>query len=84
MIGRLQTLTAALIPANGVTTVEKPRAWEDLFLYVTDGAGTVSYGGQATPLKQYDVILATPDLDMATIHAESEIGLLSFYLPKFL
>ncbi len=77
-------LTAALVPANGSTTVEKPRAWEDLFLYVTDGTGTVSYGGQATPLKQYDVILATPDLDVATIRAESEIALLSFYLPKFL
>ncbi len=79
-------LTAAVIPQNGSTTIEAPRTGEDLFLYVTDGAGVVNYDGQAIALKQYDVILATPDLDVATLRAsaDGDVALMCFYLPTFL
>lgn len=81
MTGRL---TAGIIDANGTTTLEAPREDENLFLYVTDGAGDVIYDGEPTPLKQYDVILATPEMHAATFKAGERLDFLSFYLPRFL
>ncbi len=81
MTGRL---TAGVVDANGATTLEAPREDEDLFLYVTDGAGEATYNGEAIPLKQYDVILATPDMQSATFKAAERLDFLSFYLPRFL
>lgn len=79
-------LTAARLP-SGVTNIEAPRSGEDLFLYVTDGSGSVtSYDGVTTPLNQYDVILARSDFGQAIIETDAPEGVsfLSFYLPEFL
>lgn len=81
MTGRL---TAGMVDAKGTTTIEAPHEDEDLFLYVTDGTGEATYDGQTVPLKQYDVILATPDMQTATFRADERLDFLSFYLPKFL
>jgi hypothetical protein len=82
MTGRL---TAASI-ANGKTHLEAPRAGEDLFLYVTDGAGAVQYNSNPIALGQYDVILAKPDVAPITIQAApgESLNFMSFYLPSFL
>lgn len=79
MDGRLHATTL-----SGSTTVTAPKVGEDLFLYITDGTGTVTYGDQSHQLGQYDVILATPELQEAVIHSESPLHYLSFYLPSFL
>lgn len=82
MTGRL---TAGNLPVNGVSAVEAPRADEQLFLYVTDGAGTVDYNGHSLPLGQYDVLLATPEMGAAELRADEQgLDYLSFYLPPFL
>ena len=81
MSGRL---TATVVPGNSAMTIEAPQPDEDLFLYVTDGAGTVTNDGQTVSLGQYDVILATPDMDGAEIAAAEGLDYLSFYLPRFL
>jgi redox-sensitive bicupin YhaK (pirin superfamily) len=78
-------LTAASVPANGSTTLVLPRPDEDLFVYVTDGAGRLKSAGQGAALGQYDVILAAPDAPTATLHAGGHgLNVMSFYLPKFL
>jgi redox-sensitive bicupin YhaK (pirin superfamily) len=82
MTGRL---TAGKLPTQGRTTVEAPRPGESLFLYVTDGVGTVTYGGETRTVGQYDVILARPDADAAVLSTDGEsLDWLSFYLPEFL
>ena len=82
MAGRL---TATTVPPEGRAPLEPPRPDEDLFLYVTDGAGTVHNGGPHT-LGQYDVILARPAVEAVEFHAAADTPLrfLSFYLPRFL
>jgi hypothetical protein len=79
-------LTATAIPAGGKTSLEVPRAGEDLFLYVTDGAGQAQVNGRADSLGQYDVILARPKVESVTLEAAPDQSLhyLSFYLPPFL
>jgi hypothetical protein len=83
MTGRL---TATRLNSSGTTIVEAPQPDEDLFLYVTDGTGDVSFNGSSVRLGQYDVILARPDMDSVTISSAQSGGLdyLSFYLPRFL
>lgn len=83
MSGRL---TATRLNESGTTIVEAPKSDENLFLYVTDGVGQVSFDEICTQLSQYDVILARPDMDTATINSSQPGGLnyLSFYLPRFL
>ncbi len=83
MAGRL---TASVLGAGGQTPIELPKANEDLFVYVTDGAGQSRYNQQTLALGQYDVILARPDADMITLSASPERSLdyLCFYLPRFL
>ncbi|MBZ0294071.1 MAG: pirin family protein [Anaerolineae bacterium] len=82
MTGRL---TATTVPAGGSTTLEAPRADEDLFVYVTDGVGEANYEGAVSSVGQYDVMLATPDALPATLSAAEEpLHYLSFYLPSFL
>ena len=82
MTGRL---TAAQVPAGGTTTLEPPRPGEDLFLYVTDGTGQV-INGTSHALGQYDVLLATPEVETVTLSAapNERLDYLSFYLPSFL
>lgn len=82
MTGRL---TATRLPTGGSTQLHAPRADEDLFLYVTDGAGTAENGTRHT-LGQYDVILATPETEAITLRAapDADLHYLSFYLPRFL
>lgn len=83
MTGRL---TATTIQPGGSTTLFAPRPDEDLFLYITDGTGHTAYEDAPIPLGQYDVILAAPDVQPATLTAESAAPLhfLSFYLPRFI
>src|SRR5205085_1922948 len=83
MTGRL---TATTIAPGGTTGLERPQPGEDLFLYVTDGAGSLNHNRQASALGQYDVVLARPDGDPAALSASAEHSLnyLSFYLPGFL
>jgi redox-sensitive bicupin YhaK (pirin superfamily) len=82
MTGRL---TATVVDPGGTTQLIAPREGEDLFVYVTDGAGRAEYG-EAHTLGQYDVILARPDMDSATVVAapDAPLNFLSFYLPTFL
>jgi redox-sensitive bicupin YhaK (pirin superfamily) len=79
-------LTAGTLSAGGRTTVEEPKPGESLFLYVTDGAGYVTYDGSTKSVGQYDVILARPDTATIALSADGESSLrwLSFYLPEFL
>lgn len=78
-------LTATVIDANGKAEIQAPRADEDLFLYVTDGAGIANYDGESVKLGQYDVILGTPDVRESLIQASAGgLDYLSFYLPRFL
>lgn len=83
MAGRL---SATIVDPGGATRLEAPGIGEDLFLYVTDGAGRATHSDGATPLGPYDVILARPDAGATTLTAAPERGLhfLSFYLPSFL
>jgi redox-sensitive bicupin YhaK (pirin superfamily) len=82
MTGRL---TATTVNSNGKAEVQAPRSDEDLFLYVTDGVGRATYNGKTYKLGQYDVILATPDLQETLIEANVEgLEYLSFYLPRFI
>jgi redox-sensitive bicupin YhaK (pirin superfamily) len=83
MTGRL---SATSVPAGEQTIIEAPRDGEDLFLYVTDGEGEVTYDAEHHLMfGQYDVILATPDMRGAVVGAgDSPVHYLSFYLPKFL
>lgn len=82
MTGRL---TATRIAAGGQTELVPPREDEDLFLYITDGAGS-AVNGSTHALGQYDVILATPEVEAVKLSAASdnELDFLSFYLPRFL
>ncbi len=79
-------LTATVIDPGGETQIEPPRPGEDLFLYVTDGAGYVANESGTERLGQYDVILTRPDLNTTTLtaNADSDVRFLSFYLPSFL
>jgi len=83
MAGRL---TATTIQPGGTTHLQAPQPDEDLFLYVTDGAGQTADDGESIALGQYDVILATPDLNPTPITAGTGAPLhfLSFCLPRFL
>ncbi|MBE0689951.1 MAG: pirin family protein [Anaerolineae bacterium] len=78
-------LTATVVSPGGSAELEPPRANEDLFLYVTDGIGSVHNGRLDADLGQYDVLLARPGA-----HAQIGAGqagplhFLSFYLPSFL
>lgn len=82
MTGRL---TATTINIGGQAEIQAPRIDEDLFLYVTDGAGQATYEDKTVQLGQYDVILATPDLQEALIQSDAGgLEYLSFYLPRFI
>ena len=83
MSGRL---TATRVDPGGVAQVEAPQEGEDLFLYVTDGAGEAALDSQGTQLGQYDVVLASPDAPPISFSAapEEPLHYLSFYLPGFL
>lgn len=78
-------LTATFLEPGGSTQIEPPKRGEDLFLYVTDGAGSARHNGAGPTLGQYDVILGTPEVGGTTLTAnpDSELRYLSFYLPKF-
>lgn len=79
-------LTATQLVASGQTQVEWPRVGENLFLYITDGAGQARYNNQTVSLGQYDVLLARPEAEPPQITAATNQPLhyLSFYLAPFL
>lgn len=79
-------LTATQLAACGQTTVERPHAGEDLFLYITDGAGQARYNNQTVSLGQYDVLLARPEAEppILTAAPDQPLHYLSFYLASFL
>jgi redox-sensitive bicupin YhaK (pirin superfamily) len=79
-------LTAITLAAGGAVQLEAPREDEDLFLYVTDGAGQAAHAGESVTLGQYDVLLARPEAQTVTLTAtpEAPLHFLNFYLPKFL
>ncbi len=84
MTGRL---SATVVPAGGQTRLEAPRPGEDLFLYITDGAGRLCQpNAEPAPLGQYDVLLARPDTPLASLAAGpgQPLNYLSFYLKQFL
>jgi redox-sensitive bicupin YhaK (pirin superfamily) len=82
MAGRL---TATEVDPNCVADLVPPRDGEDLFLYVTDGAGHTRLNGDIIPLGQYDAIVARPDVKPVRLSAENTtLHYLSFYLPKFI
>lgn len=80
------TLTATHVEVGGYTSVGQPQAHDDLFLYITDGAGQVEYNQQTLSLGQYDVILARADAEPIAIRSApgQTLDYLCFYLPKFL
>jgi len=79
-------LTATTVTPGGITTIEGPRADEDLFVYVTDGDGRASSPAADVTLGQYDVMLLTPRADEVTVQAGGDAPLtyMSYYLPRFL
>ena len=83
MTGRL---TATTVKTGGTTRIESPQPGEDLFLYITDGAGEVHYDGENSALGQYDVLLARSNANAITVRADQDVPLpsLSFYLPSFI
>ena len=83
MAGRL---SAVSVEPGGKAVIAPPHQDEDLFLYVTDGAGQAAVHGDAVELGQYDVILARPDMPEWSIRAPEagSLDALCFYLPSFL
>lgn len=83
MSGRL---TATTLPAGGETIFAPPHDDEDLFIYITDGAGKAHHNGHSPDLGQYDVILANPEVGETKIAAADDQGLdyMCFYLPRFI
>jgi len=79
-------LTATWVDAGGSTSLQAPQAEEDLFLYITDGAGHVDLPDARTALGPYDVLLAQPDTPQVTISAQvaQPLRFMSFYLKPFL
>ncbi|MBX3065900.1 MAG: pirin family protein [Anaerolineae bacterium] len=79
-------LTATVIDPTGSTALVNPREDEDLFLYVTDGAGKLNAESGDVALRQYDVILARADAPEAILSADDggSLHYLSFYLPRFM
>lgn len=78
-------LTSTIVPPGGQTTVVLPQPGEDLFLYFVDGTGTLVSDGETHDIDLYDVLLATPEGDAATITAGPQpLNFLSFYLKPFL
>lgn len=77
-------LTSTIVPPGGSTTIEKPKAGEDLFLYFVDGNGRFNPKKQDIPIDLYDVVLATPNAEEATVTAcDKPLNFLSFYLRPF-
>jgi redox-sensitive bicupin YhaK (pirin superfamily) len=83
MDGRLE---AIVVQPGETTRLALPQAGEDLFFYVTDGAGEAQYRQERAPLGQYDVILARPDAADVTLTASDDAPLhaLAFYLRSFI
>ncbi len=77
-------LTATYVDSGGTTTVEAPQDGEDLFLYVTDGVGQLSYQGETQTIGLYDVMLANSTVEEVQLQTDSDLRFLSFYLPRFL
>ena len=79
-------LTATTVEPGGQAQLEPPRPDEDLFLYVTDGAGEAALPEGPAAMGQYDVLLARPDAPEVKLSSADDQPLhyLSFYLPRFL
>lgn len=81
--GRLNAVTVA---PGGQTALAGPQEAEDLFTYITDGAGQVVHADHTATLGQYDVLLTRADAPAVTLTAspDAPLHVLNFYLPKFL
>jgi redox-sensitive bicupin YhaK (pirin superfamily) len=78
-------LTSTTLPARGVTNLELPDGGEDLFLYFVDGKGRITATGLQEQIGLYDVLLASPQAEAASIEAvDGSLTYLSFYLRPFL
>ncbi|MCA9890406.1 MAG: hypothetical protein KC546_18630, partial [Anaerolineae bacterium] len=79
-------LTATWVDGSGTTSIEAPQTGEDLFLYITDGAGTAELPQGEVALSQYDVLLARPDMPQIalTSSADKPLRYMSYYLRPFL
>jgi redox-sensitive bicupin YhaK (pirin superfamily) len=77
-------LTATVLPAGGQVNIELPAAGEDLFLYFVQGEGHIQAADLDQQIDLYDVLVATPAAEPATISAgHQSLTYLSFYLPTF-
>jgi len=79
-------LSAVSVEVGGRAVIAPPKPGEDLFLYVTDGAGETAIRGETVALGQYDVILARPEMPDLALRAPEggSLDALCFYLPSFL
>lgn len=78
-------LTSTIVPSGGQTTLERPKAGEDLFVYFVDGNGRFSSKPVNNAINIYDVALATPQSPEVTITAgDKPLNFLSFYLRPFI
>lgn len=79
-------LTATFVEPGSTATLEPPHPGEDIFVYITDGAGRWACDRQSGLLGQYDVFLGRPDMDETLLNNDGDqpLELLSFYLPAFL
>jgi hypothetical protein len=65
--------------------VQLPQPGEDLFLYITDGAGHIQSDTLDAEVGLYDVLLATPNAEAPVLTAgDKPLNYLSFYLDSFL
>ena len=77
-------LTATVLPAGGRAKIELPAVGEDLFLYFVQGEGEIRTSELDQKIDLYDVLIATPTAELATISTGAQsLTYLSFYLPTF-
>jgi hypothetical protein len=79
-------LTAAVLRPGTQAQIELPCAGDDLFVYVTDGAGWATHADTRAALGQYDVMLVRSDAAGARVKATADrpLHFLNFYLPHFI
>jgi hypothetical protein len=78
-------LTNTIMPPGGQSRVQLPQPGEDLFLYITDGAGHIQSDTLDAEVGLYDVLLATPNAEAPVLTAgDKPLNYLSFYLDSFL
>lgn len=78
-------LTSSLLPAGGTASIELPQPGEELFLYFVNGNGRFISSQHHETIDLYDVAVATPTAEQATVVAgDQPLNYLSFYLRPFM